>query len=173
MANTLQNPVVVQADYANAAHAAAIISVLDTYARDPMGGGQPLHSKVKTHLVAEMAGRPHLFSVLAFFGNEPIGLVNCVEGFSTFACRPLVNIHDIAVIPAYRGQGIATKMLTQVEHMRAHAAPASSRSKFSKAITAPPSCMQQADSARINSIRPWGARIFYRSGWIKLRCTKT
>ncbi len=117
MANTLQNPVVVQADYANAAHAAAIISVLDTYARDPMGGGQPLHSKVKTHLVAEMAGRPHLFSVLAFFGNEPIDLVNCVEGFSTFACRPLVNIHDIAVIPAYRGQGIATKMLTQIERI--------------------------------------------------------
>jgi ribosomal protein S18 acetylase RimI-like enzyme len=117
MANMQQNLIVVQADYANTAHADAVIAVLDTYARDPMGGGTPLSDDAKTRLIAEMAARPHLFSVLAFFGDKPIGLVNCIEGFSTFACRPLVNIHDIAVIPAYRGQGVAANMLAQVEQL--------------------------------------------------------
>lgn len=82
-----------------------------------MGGGKPLSDYAKTHLIAEMAARASLFSVLAFNGTEAIGLVNCAEGFSTFACRPLVNIHDVAVIPAYRGRGIATKMLARVEHL--------------------------------------------------------
>jgi Acetyltransferases len=35
--------------------------------------------------------------------------------FSTFACRPLVNIHDIAVLPAYRGRGVARRMIDCVE----------------------------------------------------------
>lgn len=117
MANTLQNLVVIQADYANAIHASAIVTVLDTYARDPMGGGTPLSNDVKAHLVAALAARAHLFSVLAFNENNAIGLVNCVEGFSTFACRPLVNIHDVAVIPTYRGQGVAANMLAHVEQL--------------------------------------------------------
>jgi ribosomal protein S18 acetylase RimI-like enzyme len=108
-------PVIVEADYANPLHAAAIVMVLDSYARDPMGGGEPLSGYAKTHLVAAMAARPHLFSVLAFDDGAAIGLVNCIEGFSTFACQPLVNIHDIAVIPTYRGRGVARAMLARVE----------------------------------------------------------
>ena len=108
---------IVDADYTNPAHAHAIVTILDSYARDPMGGAQPLSDYAKANLVTELAARAHLFSVLAFNGNEAIGLVNCVEGFSTFACRPLVNIHDIAVISTYRGLGVATKMLAHVEHL--------------------------------------------------------
>ena len=116
MSESVLNPAIVDADYANPEHAAAIVAVLDTYARDPTGGGEPLSDYAKARLVAEMAARPHLFSVLAFDGSVAIGLVNCVEGFSTFACRPLVNIHDIAVIPAYRGRGVARSLLARVEH---------------------------------------------------------
>ena len=116
---TLQLPdlAIVDADYTNPTHANAIVTILDSYAREPMGGGQPLSDYAKANLVTELAARAHLFSVLAFNGNEAIGLVNCVEGFSTFACRPLVNIHDIAVISTYRGLGVATKMLAHVEHL--------------------------------------------------------
>ena len=39
----------------------------------------------------------------------------CLEGFSTFACKPLVNLHDLAVIPAYRGQGVGARLLESVE----------------------------------------------------------
>lgn len=110
-----------RADYANPEHAVALVSLLDAYARDPMGGGEPLSEFARTNLVPALAARPQAFSVLAFGaidahgGVRPVGLVNCMEGFSTFACRPLVNVHDVAVLPAYRGQRVAEKMLALVE----------------------------------------------------------
>ena len=108
---------VCRADYANPAHAAAVVSLLDAYAQDPMGGGQALSEFAKAHLVPALAARPQAFSVLAFDGDKPVGLVNCIEGFSTFACKPLVNVHDVAVLAECRGQGIAEKMLVLVEHV--------------------------------------------------------
>jgi GNAT superfamily N-acetyltransferase len=76
-------------------------------------------------LVPELAARPQAFSVLAFDGDVPVGLVNCIEGFSTFKCRPLVNVHDVAVLASHRGRGVAEQMLELAERMRASAAPAS------------------------------------------------
>ena len=55
--------------------------------------------------------------MLAFISGEPVGLVNCFEGFSTFQCRPLVNIHDVAVVAQHRGLGISQKMLAKVEEI--------------------------------------------------------
>ena len=86
---------VLQASYTNPVHAEAIGLVLNAYAEDPMGGGHSLPADLLKQLPAELAKRPHAFSVLAFVGGEPAGLVNCFEGFSTFACRPLVNVHDV------------------------------------------------------------------------------
>lgn len=44
-----------------------------------------------------------------------MGLVNCLQGFSTFACKPLINVHDLAVHAAYRGRRIGERMLDLVE----------------------------------------------------------
>ncbi len=93
---------VLQASYTNPVHAEAICLVLNSYAEDPMGGGHSLPATVLDHLPAEWAKRPHAFSVLAFVGGEPAGLINCFEGL-TFACRPLVNVHHVAVVPKFRG----------------------------------------------------------------------
>ena len=106
---------VCRADYANPAHAAALVTQLNAYACDPMGGGQALSEFARANLVPCLAARPQAFSVLAFSKEQPVGLINCIEGFSTFACRPLVNVHDVAVLAQYRGQGIAEKMLVLVE----------------------------------------------------------
>ena len=111
---------VCRADYANPVHARALLSLLDAYASDPMGGGEPLTEFTKVNLVAALAERSQAFSVLAFIagdGEVPVGLINCIEGFSTFACRPLVNVHDVVVLPAYRGQRVAEKMLALVEEI--------------------------------------------------------
>ena len=103
------------ADYGNPLHGQALVSLLDAYARDPAGGGVPLSSFTKNNLVKELAARNGAFSVLAFDGDLAVGLANCLEGFSSFACRPLINVHDIAVLPAYRGRGVGEQMLALVE----------------------------------------------------------
>lgn len=108
---------VLQASYSNPVHAEAIGFLLNEYAEDAMGGGQSLSLDTRQQLAVELAKRPHAFSVLAFIGGEPVGLVNCFEGFSTFACRPLVNVHDVAVITSARGLGISQKMLNKVEEI--------------------------------------------------------
>jgi ribosomal protein S18 acetylase RimI-like enzyme len=112
---TAPQVLVLQASYTNPVHAKALGFLLDQYARDPMGGGQPLPAGVLDQLAVELGKRAHAFSVLAFIAGEPVGLVNCFEGFSTFACRPLVNIHDVMVLEAFRGRGISQKMLAEVE----------------------------------------------------------
>ena len=108
---------VCRADYGNPVHARALIELLDIYAQDPAGGGKPLSDFAKTHLVRELAARPQAFSVLAFEGELAVGLTNCIEGFSTFACRPLVNIHDVSVRPSHRGRRVGEKMLALVEEI--------------------------------------------------------
>lgn len=106
---------VVRVRYDNPVHAAALVELLDAYARDPAGGGEALSDFARDNLVSALAARPFIFSVLAFDGGTPVGLVNAIEGFSTFACRPLVNVHDVVVAPSHRGRGIAGRMFEQVE----------------------------------------------------------
>ena len=103
------------ADYANPADATAVVQLLDAYAQDPAGGGEGLSAAVKVALVPELAKRPQAFSVLAFDGDTPVGLVNCIEGFSTFKCKPLVNIHDVSVLASHRGRRIAERLFAVVE----------------------------------------------------------
>lgn len=104
-----------RADYTDPAHAAALVMLLDAYASDPAGGGQGLSDFARANLVPGLATRPQAYSVLAFDGAQPVGLVNCIEGFSTFACKPLVNVHDVAVLASHRGRGIAEQMLAEAE----------------------------------------------------------
>ena len=106
---------IVRARYDDPAHAAALVELLDAYARDPAGGGAPLSDFVRGNLVAELASRPFVSSVLAFDGIVPVGLVNVIEGFSTFACKPLINVHDVVVLESHRGRGIAAQLFAEVE----------------------------------------------------------
>ncbi len=108
-----------QVDYADETDAAALVFLLDSYARDPAGGAEALSDFAKANLVQALAARPQAFSVIAWDGSAPVGLINCIEGFSTFACRPLVNVHDVVVLASHRGQRIGEHMLTMVETLAA------------------------------------------------------
>ncbi len=103
------------ADYTDPRDAADVVTLLDAYARDPMGGGAPLAEMVKARLVSDLAGNPHAFSLIARLDGEAVGLANCFMGYSTFAAAPLVNIHDFAVLPGHRGAGIGRALLGAVE----------------------------------------------------------
>ncbi|RUO43680.1 GNAT family N-acetyltransferase [Aliidiomarina taiwanensis] len=102
-------------DYHNPVHAHALIEMLDHYAQDPMGGGEALPESTKAVLIKEMAARDTVFSFLAWNEEgQAVGLVNCVIGFSTFAAKPVCNIHDIAIRSGLRGQGLAQKLMQAV-----------------------------------------------------------
>ncbi len=104
-----------RADYADPRQAEALVALLDAYARDPMGGGEPLPARSRAELPARLSQIPGAFSLLAYLDGVPVGLATCFEGFSTFSCRPLLNIHDLAVLPAWRGRGIGRALLARVE----------------------------------------------------------
>jgi ribosomal protein S18 acetylase RimI-like enzyme len=103
------------ADYADPRDAADVVALLDAYARDPMGGGEPLGNDVKARLPGDLAANPHAFSLLARLDDHAVGLANCFIGYSTFAAAPLVNIHDLAVLPGHRGAGIGKALMTAIE----------------------------------------------------------
>lgn len=109
---------VLPVDYLDPAHRTALVMLLDAYARDPMGGGQPLDETVKARLCDDLAARDTAASFIAWRDGQAVGLVNCIEGYSTFLARPLMNIHDIAVLPGQRGQGVGQALL---EAAQAHA----------------------------------------------------
>ena len=104
-----------EADLTDAADAAGIVAVLDSYASDPLGGGQPLSGEVRDRLVPALQDHPNTLVLLAWSDAEPVGLAVCFYGFSTFQARLLLNVHDLAVIPRCRGRGIGRKLLTGAE----------------------------------------------------------
>lgn len=103
------------ANYRDARDAADVVALLDAYARDPMGGAEPLAETTKARLASDLAANPHAFSLLARIDERAVGLANCFLGYSTFAAAPLVNIHDLAVLPDTRGRGVGKALLAAIE----------------------------------------------------------
>lgn len=100
-----------QVDFNNPAQAADFVSLMSHYALDPMGGGEDICEQIKADLPAAMAARKDCVSFIAYVDEQPAGLINCMEGFSTFACKPLLNIHDVIVHEDFRGRNIAGELL--------------------------------------------------------------
>lgn len=102
-------------DLDDPAQAASFLSLLDHYARDPMGGGDGLHPDVRARLPAALRMQPGFHGALAWQGADAVGLINCFAGFSTFAAQPLLNVHDIVVRQSERGRGIGQALLAWAE----------------------------------------------------------
>ena len=79
---------IIRADLTNPAHAEALISLMQEYSLDPMGGGRRLSDFTKANLVTALIDRNDVDVILAYIENEAVGLVTCMEGFSTFSCKP-------------------------------------------------------------------------------------
>lgn len=108
------------ADLADARDADAVVALLDSYARDPRGGSTPLSADVRATLVAGLRAHPTTCVWLAFEDACAIGVCVGFMGFSTFQARPLLNIHDLAVLPGSRGAGVGGALLAAAEaHARA------------------------------------------------------
>ncbi|MFT7558583.1 MAG: GNAT superfamily N-acetyltransferase [Flavobacteriales bacterium] len=105
---------IIHVDYNNTAQAADLINMLNAYALDPMGGGEELAEETKSRLVQELSKRNDAISLIAYTDGKAIALINAFEGFSSFAAKPLINVHDVFVAKEHRGTGIVYKMMEEL-----------------------------------------------------------
>jgi len=106
---------IVEADLNQPDHQRDVLALTAAYALDPMGNGGPLPPEVLERLISGLKNHPTTLIFLAYKDQHAVGLATCFRGFSTFAARPLINIHDLVVLPAHRGMGIGRRMLAAVE----------------------------------------------------------
>ena len=106
---------IVKVDYHNEQQGKDLVYMLGQYALDEHGGGKPLADYTQQNLVRALQETPIAVSFIAYNGEEPVGLINCIQGFSTSKAGPLLNIHDLIIKDGYRGQGIGTQLLARAE----------------------------------------------------------
>ncbi len=106
---------VIEADLNDPLHADATLTMMDAYARDPMGDGNPLSDFAVANLISGLLAHPTTAVFLAFSNARPIGIATCFRGFSTFAAKSLLNISDFYVDPEFRGNGVGRALLAAVE----------------------------------------------------------
>ena len=106
---------VVEADLKLPEHQKAVLAMVDAYSRDSMGKAKPLHPDVRARLIPGLQRHPTTLVFLAFAGEQAVGAAVCFIGFSTFAAKPLINIHDFVVLSALRGKGVGRRLLETIE----------------------------------------------------------
>jgi len=106
---------VVLACYSNSVHKQAIAELMALYSGDIMGGGVALPSENCHQLADALSDFGYANTVLAFADGEPIGMATSLKSFSTFALKPLLNIHDFYVVPQWRGVGVGVAMLEKTQ----------------------------------------------------------
>ena len=106
---------IIEVDYLNKLHAKDLGLVFSKYAKDPMGGNFDLNKDIIKNLAENLSKLGYAFSILSYVENKVAGFVNCFEMFSTFKCKPVINIHDVFVDNKYRGLKLSHLMLNKVE----------------------------------------------------------
>ncbi|MGB7183615.1 MAG: GNAT family N-acetyltransferase [Burkholderiaceae bacterium] len=96
---------------------ADLTRLLNEYAGGEAGGGQPLAQSTLDSLPVALKSCPTYVGLLARANNEAIGLLNAFWSVSTFKARRLINVHDIAVTPAWQRKGIGRRLLNTVEEV--------------------------------------------------------
>ena len=106
---------IIEADLKLAKHREAVLAMVDAYSRDSMGDAKPLDPDVRARLIPGLQKHPTTLVFLAFAGDQAVGAAVCFIGFSTFAAKPLINIHDFVVLSALRGKGVGRRLLEAIE----------------------------------------------------------
>lgn len=106
---------ITEANLADAIDGQAVVELLSTYAADPMGGNTALTEDVRVNLISRLSTVDSRFVLLARVDGQPAGLAIAFRVFSTFRAAPVLNLHDLAVHPDFRGRGIGRELLKRIE----------------------------------------------------------
>src|SRR3981081_2255252 len=109
------SPDIVQADLERGDHRADVLALTAAYALDPMGKGSALTQEALERLIDGLRRHPTTLIFLAYLQGQAAGIATCFVGVSSFFARPLLNIHDFAILPQHRGRGLGRRLLRAVE----------------------------------------------------------
>jgi len=101
-------------DYSNPEHRNAVISLLNAYIADKMGGGKLLSKPEQLRLIEGLNNHPKSIVLLAQTDDVFVGLLTAFENFSTFSAKPMLNIHDVIVLEEYRDKGIGRLLMNAI-----------------------------------------------------------
>ena len=110
---------IIECDLKNLDHRESFVVLLNEYIKDEMGGGEIIKGARKEKILSEMGSHPSSLVLFALCDKMCVGMVVCFWGYSTFRVCPLLNVHDLIVLPAYRQKGIGKRLMEAVEE-KAH-----------------------------------------------------
>jgi len=107
----------VELDFEDQDHQTALFNLMNAYMLDRMGCEKPLKPDSFQDLVRGLQNQANYVGVLVKSNDEYIGLANCFVNFSTFQMSSLINIHDLIVLPDYRGKGVGRFLMQSVKNI--------------------------------------------------------
>lgn len=101
-------------DFNNSNHCIKLVQLMNDYITDEMGGGELIEGEKVNQLIQGLKNHPSKLILFVSLNNEIAGLTNCFINFGTFAAAPFINIHDIIINKAFRGNGLGRVLMISI-----------------------------------------------------------
>lgn len=113
---------VVTADRNNVFHVIDFYQLMKDYSKHEMSGSESISSDILMQVLNYCFDIKNGIIFIAYRALiDPVGFVTCLYGYSTFAGKKTLNIHDIYVAENEASKGIGNILLDRVEsHARSH-----------------------------------------------------
>lgn len=109
-----------QADLDDPGQCHAIVEIIQSYIGSPMGKDHHLNKDQGDQLIFQLRHHPRVLILLAREKENYCGLLIAYQNISTFSALPMLNIHDLAVLPAYQGKGIGRSLIKRAQNFAKH-----------------------------------------------------
>ena len=106
---------VIDADLENEQHQAAILEMLEEYARGQLDPGEQIDPEALARVISGLRDHPTSLVFLALEDELAVGFAVCFRLFSTFAGKPSLNIHDFAARATHRRHGVGRCLMAAIE----------------------------------------------------------
>ena len=94
-----------------------LFQLMNAYMMDKMGVEKPMPESLFKQTLTGLRVQLNYLGVIVYKGEVAVGLANCFINFSTFKGRPLMNIHDIIVLPEARQNGVGRFLLQSLHEL--------------------------------------------------------